>query len=530
MIKIVVLTGSFNPVTRAHYEILSDAVNKCDADEGLFVLTSDKYLAKKNLVDSKCPSSFMLSEDQRSELIYSLKADNPKLSCWGVELGGSSSNTCGTLRKILRDKKKQYTGEEVRLYYLFGADKLRQISHWKDAGQMINLCEYLVYARNLDIDSVINDDPFLSAHRDRIHFMSVDSEDLEDVSSTEVRRRFFAGEDYRPLMNAGPYSLLKKMSPADFPSVTPEDVIKAFILYGGGHGRSGARKKVYKSNCDIFNSWNMPSLGNKKEHQKAKVYSSPVTVNSNVQDQDTFTDCVNADCVDVAENLLKEGFRPAILNLASIKNPCGGYHDGFNAQEESLARMSTLSQSLYQFGNPKYKRFLESGTTYVDGVYPMDINYGGIYSPCVTFFRNNEDKYYSLRESTFDCPVISVASLSNVGKTAYTNDEREYFETDGYLTEEGRVIESNKIRTVFRIALDNGHDSIVLGAFGCGENKMMCDEVAALFRTVLEEPEFINRFKKLVFAIYEGKPTKMHPDKGRDGKFKPFYDMFESKE
>ena len=117
MVKIVVLTGSFNPVTRAHYEILSDAVNKCDADEGLFVLTSDKYLAKKNLVDSKCPSSFMLSEDQRSELINSLKADNPKLSCWGVESGGASSNTCGTLRKILRDKKKQYAGEEVRLYY-----------------------------------------------------------------------------------------------------------------------------------------------------------------------------------------------------------------------------------------------------------------------------------------------------------------------------------------------------------------------------------------------------------------------------
>ena len=32
--KIVAITGSFNPVTVAHYKILSDAVEKCGADEG----------------------------------------------------------------------------------------------------------------------------------------------------------------------------------------------------------------------------------------------------------------------------------------------------------------------------------------------------------------------------------------------------------------------------------------------------------------------------------------------------------------
>ena len=32
--KIVAITASFNPVTVAHYKILSDAVEKCGADEG----------------------------------------------------------------------------------------------------------------------------------------------------------------------------------------------------------------------------------------------------------------------------------------------------------------------------------------------------------------------------------------------------------------------------------------------------------------------------------------------------------------
>ena len=157
----------------------------------------------------------------------------------------------------------------------------------------------------------------------------------------------------------------------------------------------------------------------------------------------------------------------------------------------------------------------------------MDINFGGIYSPCVTFFRHNADSYYALREETFDCAIVTVASLSNREKNSFTNDERFYFDDAGSLTDEGKAIESNKIRTIFRIALDNGHDSMVLGAFGCGVFRLRCDEVAGLFRDILNEPEFKNRFKKIVFAIYEGKPSPRRREPiGRDGKYAPFYEIF----
>ena len=69
-------------------------------------------------------------------------------------------------------------------------------------------------------------------------------------------------------------------------------------------------------------------------------------------------------------------------------------------------------------------------------------------------------------------------SLSNREKNEYTNDERIYFDNEGCLTSEGRAIESNKIRTLFRIALENGHDSMVLGAFGCGVYNLHSDEVS----------------------------------------------------
>ena len=73
-----------------------------------------------------------------------------------------------------------------------------------------------------------------------------------------------------------------------------------------------------------------------------------------------------------------------------------------------------------------------------------------------------------ITDETFDCAIVTVASLSNREKNDYTNDERVYFDDTGWLTDEGRKVEANKIRTIYRIALENGHDSIVLGAFGCG--------------------------------------------------------------
>ena len=68
---------------------------------------------------------------------------------------------------------------------------------------------------------------------------------------------------------------------------------------------------------------------------------------------------------------------------------------------------------------------------------------------------------------------------------------------------------------------------MVLGAFGCGVFRLHSDEVADIFRDILNEPEFKNRFKKLVFAIYEGKPTARRRDPiEREGKYAPFYEIF----
>ena len=517
--KLVVLTGSFNPITKAHRLILDSAVNKVNADLGLLVIVSDDYLNKKIILKNKDKRPFILSEEVRKEMIDSLASEFPHIRYEGVELGKESPSTVKTLKKI----QKLY--KDYELYFSLGADKLRGFSHWNDIETIFEDIYLIVYPRDgYNIEQIISNDQMLTKIKDKIIVLD-NVLGATGISSTKLRERFFNGGDYKDFMDNGPYEILNKLNPLDYKEITPEELIKTTINYGGRFGGNLARKEVYNVNTKLFNDPNFKGLGKNKDKIKlTKVYRDEFKVNSD-NHFDTKYLCENIDCSELALRLINQGYNPAILNLASNKRPCGGYNDGTNAQEESLCYMSTLSQYLYQFALPKYKNFKDAKVEHIPGVYPMDINFGGIYCPNVYFFRYNLDKYYSLRETPFECSVITVASLSNREKNGYTNDESKYFKTDGYLTDEGKEIEKNKMRTIYRIALDNGHDSIVLGAFGAGVYRLLPDEVANLFKEIALEDEFRNKFKLLAFAIYEGKATRLKVV-GKDGKYKPFYDIF----
>lgn len=227
----------------------------------------------------------------------------------------------------------------------------------------------------------------------------------------------------------------------------------------------------------------------------------------------TETFVVNDDCFRVARKMQRKGLKPVVLNLADARTACGGYPRGARAQEESLCRSSTLSRSLYPFYSPELAK--KAGVPFVRSAYPMDLRFGGIYSPDVTVFRDNAAGY-PLLEDPYRVSVISVAALD----FAHGIDLA-YRAPDGGFTPEGESIMKDKIRTIFRIALLNGHYSVVLGAFGCGAFRLRPDLVAALFSDILLEEEFHGCFLQVCFALLE--PGLTDP---RESRFAPFYEYF----
>ena len=515
MKKICILFGSFNPFTNAHIDAMKTAVKSIGAEKGLFVATNGQYLKRKTV---KIDDPFYLSEDERKGIIEKVCENEPNLEFGCFELGGINPSRFKTLCKI----QKQYPDAE--LYEIQGADKVHTILKSSHGEEYINNFRFVVFERyGIDLDSMFCEEPALGQFRDSFVILPP----LDEISSTEVRNRFYAGKDFSDLVPDTVVEVMSKYNPSDF-SISFEERMKVKMA-SGRFGRQNARKEIYKLNTELFHAWQNGTadidLGDHKAFlDGAKLYKKPFDVSDmgTVYDS-TVTGCINADCMDVAEQLIAQGYNPAILNLASAKRPCGGWDAGMGAQEESLCFSSTLSQSLYQFGDPKYKNVRDSGVPLREIGYPHDINYGGIYSPNVTFFRNNISKYYTLRDKTFKCDVITVAALCFNGKSHYAGiDELSYQAEDGGFTPEGREIMLNKIRTIFRMGVEHGNDSIVAGAFGCGAYALLPSAVAPLFRVVMEEPEFKNKFKLVVFAILE-RPRR---PQGLEGHFVPFYREF----
>lgn len=516
--RIAVLFGSFNPLTNAHISMLKGAVEHLEADFGLFVATNGKYLKRKTV---KIGDAFYLTEDERREIIERVCESEENLEFACFELGGATPSRFKTLCKL----QKQYPDAEI--FEVMGADKVHTLYKSSHAEDYLTQFKIAVIGRKgIDLEPMFVEQPILDAHRSSFVMLPA-LVDGSEISSTEVRRRFYAGEDFADIVPAATIDVLSRHKSSDF-SISFSERMQV-MMASGRFGRQNARKEVYKLNTKLFHDWQRGcadiDLGDHEAFLNgAKLYKKPFDVSDvGTVYESTVTGCINADCMDVAEQLIAKGYNPAILNLASAKRPCGGWDAGMGAQEESLCFSSTLSQSLYQFGDPKYKNVRDSGVTLKEIGYPHDINYGGIYSPDVTFFRNNISKYYTLRENSFKCDVITVAALCFNGKSHYAGvDELSYQAEDGGFTPEGREIMLNKIRTIFRMGVEHSNDVLVLGAFGCGAYALLPSAVAPLFRVVMEEPEFKNKFKLLVFSILE-RPRR---PQGLDGKFAPFYREF----
>ena len=223
----------------------------------------------------------------------------------------------------------------------------------------------------------------------------------------------------------------------------------------------------------------------------------------------THVEVVNADCLAIARSLTSEYDDVCVLNLANRRNPGGGVISGCGAQEEYLFRCSDYYRSLYQFAHYAEQYGLPLSAKYR---YPMDRNFGGIFSPGVTIFRDSEEKGYPLLLQPWKVNMIAVAGM-NRPALEYINDEPR---VASYLVSGVK----NKMRTIFRIARENNQKTLVLGALGCGAFRNPPRHTAEMFREVMEEPEFSGAFKHICFAIKED-----HNSRGA-GNYAPFAEVF----
>ena len=202
----------------------------------------------------------------------------------------------------------------------------------------------------------------------------------------------------------------------------------------------------------------------------------------------------NTTTLGAAYNLIAEGYGPAVLNFASATHPGGGFLGGARSQEEYLARSSGLyfcirDNAMYAFHRSRRD--------------PLYTDYA-IYSADVPIFRSDDG---SLLEDPYTIGIITCPAV-NAGKMT---PERK-----------GEIGPAmwHRILKVLSIGVKHAHDSVVLGAWGCGAFGNDGRVIAELFHRALEQ-NFEGSYRRVVFAIL---------DRSRDRRFiGPFGEVFKAK-
>ena len=195
---------------------------------------------------------------------------------------------------------------------------------------------------------------------------------------------------------------------------------------------------------------------------------------------------IDADVLDVAEIFI--GSNPCILNFGNAHNPGGGWLNGAIAQEECIARRSSLIKSIGD--NPMYLR----NRAYTKTPYYLD---DMIYSPRIRVLKDAQYNRLA-KDEEFDVAVVTGAAVNMYSTYIINNPDVVQAQVDKIM--ERRIVK------VLDIMASYGHRCIVLGAWGCGAFGQDTYRVAEYFHKVLFEQGFAKCFDNIVFAIYNDQP------------------------
>lgn len=170
------------------------------------------------------------------------------------------------------------------------------------------------------------------------------------------------------------------------------------------------------------------------------------------------------------------GLRTLVLNFASATVPGGGFLNGERAQEEYHCRSSALFAC--QLNGPMYAFHIQQGN-------PLRSD-AMIYSPDVPVFR---DDAHQMLEKPFKVAFISAAAVD--ARDVAPLDQPKIAGAMG-----ARIVK------VLSAAQANGHEALVLGAWGCGNFANDPALIADLFRQALQGP-FKGAFRQVTFAIVD---------------------------
>jgi len=205
--------------------------------------------------------------------------------------------------------------------------------------------------------------------------------------------------------------------------------------------------------------------------------------------------------LEAAENYAKQGERVCVLNFASATNPGGGVVNGSSAPEECICRCSTLYPCLNTdtMWNAFYKPHRRAGNP----LYNNDC----IYTPDVCVFKSDTNFPELLsRDAWWNVNILTCAAPNLRERPSNAMNPCAGNRAAKITRAELEKLLTSRIRRIFEIAVANGNEVLILGAFGCGAFRNPPEVVAKVFNKVMQE--FRDNVDVIEYAVYHTEREK----------------------
>ena len=181
--KIILFGGTFDPIHCGHTFVARYALEKINAQRVIFIP------AKRSPHKSERPK---VSDNIRIEMISLAIRDESVFELSECELKRSEpSYTIDTIRTF----KSKY-GQETQLYWLVGADAVKDLGKWYKIKELVDLCDIaVVFRAGFKKPDFSHLQGLLRPSDIEKLLQSVISAPLIDISSSEIKQKLAQNED-----------------------------------------------------------------------------------------------------------------------------------------------------------------------------------------------------------------------------------------------------------------------------------------------------------------------------------------------